>query len=959
MPPLAGMKSAATFSGFCSGGLYVRHLAPVSKATRARNIEWAAVAKLDEYKRKRRFGGKGTPEPSGEKPAKSKIESRKEKTERAERPRGSAPRPGRQDAGATPDIVRDPTAKAAPEPTGEYGRFVVQKHSARRLHYDLRLEVEGVMKSWAVPKGPTLNPGDKRLAVMTEDHPLDYQHFEGKIPEGHYGAGTVMVWDRGLYELMEMPGARKHIARGEVKFQLFGEKLRGGFALVKLKHSEKGNEWLLIKHKDHADPKYNIDEHDGSALTGRMLDEISAENPPKRARRPIHPTEVSNARRAAMPAKLEPMLAQSAEQPFSDPAWIFEIKWDGVRALVLLNKGKYELRSRNARTITSQYPELAELPGRILARQAVLDGEVVALDERGRGDFERLQERMHNSSPSPQLLAKSPVTLYLFDLLWYDGYDLCEAPLVQRKELLRCILKAGERIRFCDHHAEQGKELFELARQHGLEGIVAKRAESTYTSGRVGAWLKIKSRSDLDAVVAGWTEPRGAREHFGALIIGLYEGRKLRCVGQVGSGFDAKTLQKIIGRLKKLQTPKCPFDTLPETNEKPCWAEPQLVARVEYSGWTQEQRLRHPVFLGLRDDKQPAECVFAQPPAEKAMPATVTAPAIVGRILSKKSQIEDELFRGKSDNVTIELDGKRVRCANLNKVFFPESGYTKRDLLAYYYRVAEYVLPFLKDRPLVLRRYPDGISGMSFFQKDTTDAGVAEWVDTVLVPSEHRGDEIRFVIASDTAALLHLTNLGCIDHNPWSSRRYDLEHPDYFFYDLDPADGTEFSVVMTIAKALADKLDDLGVKYFSKTSGATGFHIYVPVERGYTYDQLRMFAEIIARLVATEHPKLVTQERTVSKRPAGRVMIDVSQNAYGRPLAAPYVVRAFPRAPVSAPVEARELKPSLAPERLNIKTVFDRIEKHGDLWAKFWKSAQRLEGATKKLGAHVPQRGKR
>jgi len=829
------------------------------------------------------------------------------------------------------------------------------------MHYDFRLEMDGVLKSWAVPKGPSLNPADKRLAVLVEDHPVDYQHFEGIIPAGHYGAGPVMVWDRGLYELVgELDGAQQ-IARGEVKFTLTGEKLRGSYALVKLKNSEKGNEWLMIKHKDAADPHWNIDEHDGSVLTGRTLEEISEEAPPKRAPFAIRPEELRGAQKEALPAKIEPMLATIVERPFSDPAWLYEIKWDGVRALAWVKDGKLELRSRTGRAITKQYPELVALPEHLRARQAVLDGEIVALDERGRGDFEKLQERMHNSSPSAAVVAKAPVTCYFFDLLYCDGYDLRDAPLAGRKALLRLLLTPDERIRYCDHQAEHGKELFELAREHGLEGIVAKRAESAYASGRSPTWAKLKTRVELDAVVVGWTEPRGTREHFGALLLGLYEGDTLEFAGHVGSGFDQKTLKRIIERLRPLAAQKCPCATLPETNEKAYWAKPKLVARIQHSGWTQERRPRHPVFLGLRDDVKPEDCQFVveAPAAAGRAPAVVTAPAVVGCVLAKKAQIEAELFKGRSDNVTVELDGKRVRLANLNKVYFPEAGYTKRDLLAYYYRIADRLLPFLRNRAMVLRRYPDGIKGMSFFQKDSGDV-IPDWMETVTIPSESsKRDEIRFLLCNDVAALLHLTNLGCIDHNPWSSACDDLEHPDYFFFDLDPSDGTEFSTVVTIARALDEKLEELGVRVFLKTSGATGMHMFIPVERGYTYEQLRMFAEIVARLVATENPKLVTQERSVAKRPAGRVYIDVSQNAYGRPLAAVYVVRPFPAAPVSAPVLPRELRPKLRPEDLNLKTIFRRLDKLGDLWGDFWKSCQRLDEPTRRLSSRVPATKKR
>ena len=908
------------------------------------------MAKLEEYRRKRRFDR--TPEPSGApEPAAGKVQ---EKT-------SPAPKPAT--AGKRTRLPKPKLPQLEVRPGAEHGdTFVVQKHRATRLHYDFRLAIDGTLKSWAVPKGPSQSHADKRLAVMTEDHPLDYGNFEGKIPEGNYGAGTVMVWDRGTFHVEGNLDALRQLEKGEIKFSLNGEKLRGSFVLVKLKQSEKGNEWLMIKHKDAAeDSSWNIDEHDGSALTGRTIEEIKEELPPKRQPIPIQAAEVQDARKGPMPSRVEPMLATLAERPFSDPNWLFEIKWDGVRALARIENGALTLRSRNSIDITQRYPEMASLPGALAARQAILDGEIVALDAQGRGDFERLQERMHVRAPSENLVAQIPVVYFAFDLLYCDGYDLREAPLLERKQLVRRLLYTSERFRYADHQLEHGKELFDLAAQNGLEGIVAKRADSPYVSDRSPYWVKLKITKTVDAVVGGWTEARTSALPLGSLLLGLYQGKTLRFIGHVGSGFDAKKLKELSSRLNELAASACPFDAVPETNEKPSWVSPALVARVKFSGWTQERALRHPVFLALREDARPIDCqweneVVVEPPA--AAPAVVRAPEVVGRVLSSKDEIEAELFKGRSETVTIELDGKRLRFSNLNKVYFPESGYTKRNLLAYYYRTADFILPFLRDRALVLRRYPDGIKGQAFFQKDVRE-GLPDWFKTVPVDSEHRGEVIQFATANDRASLLFLTGLGCIDHNPWSNRYDDLDHADYFFFDLDPSDGTEFSVVVTIAKALHEKLEELRLASFLKTSGATGMHIYLPVEPIYTYEQLRTFGEIIARTVTAEHPNLVTSERIVAKRPAGRVLIDVQQNAHGRPLAAAYSVRAFPEAPVSAPLLPRELRPSLRPETLNIKTVFARLKEKGDLWADFWKRRQRLEQAIELLSNHMPPRTKK
>jgi len=910
-----------------------------------------SMAKLEEYRKKRRFDR--TPEPFGE-------------------PEGPDQAPESEAAGKRKRLPNPKLSLLEIPAEARHGdTFVVQKHRATRLHYDFRLAINGALVSWAVPKGPSLNSADKRLAVQTEDHPLEYGGFEGKIPEGSYGAGTVMVWDRGTFAVENLPGsnldAAQQLKKGEIKFSLNGEKLRGSFVLVKLKKSEKSNEWLMIKHKDATeDPSWNVDKHDGSVLTGRTIEEIKEELPPKRSPIPLRPDELQEVRKAPMPSRLEPMLATIGDHPFSDPNWLFEIKWDGVRALAWIEDDALTIRARSGADITSRYPELASLPAALSARQAVLDGEIAAIDAHGRSDFGLLQERMHVRAPGENLISRVPVVFFAFDLLYCDGYDLRRSPLIERKQLLQRLLHTSEKFRFSDHQREHGKELLALARGAGLEGIVAKRLDSPYVSERSTSWVKLKVAQTLDAVIGGWTAARTTAIPLGSLLLGLYQGKKLCFIGHVGTGFDGKKLEELSGKLKKLESSFCPFDVVPETNEKPSWVSSTLVARVKFSGWTQEHSLRHPVFIALREDVRPADCQWEtevaltnpDPVAAGAPPAVVRAPAVVGRVISKKAQIEAELFEGRAETMLIELDGKRLRLTNLNKVYFPESGYTKRNLLAYYYQVSDFILPFLRGRALVLRRYPDGIKGQAFFQKDVRE-GLPEWFKTVPIDSEGRGKEIHYATADDRASLLFLTGLGCIDHNPWSNRTDNFDHPNYFFFDLDPSDGTEFSVVVTIAQALHKALEELHVAHFLKTSGATGFHIYVPVEPIYTYEQLRTFAEIIARNVTAEHANLVTNERIVAKRPVGRVLIDVQQNAHGRPLAAAYSVRAFPKAPVSAPVLPRELRASLKPESLNIKTISARLKEKGELWADFWKKRQRLENAIELLSERMTSKTKK
>src|SRR5258708_3300737 len=436
-----------------------------------------------------------------------------------------------------------------------------------------------------------------------------------------------MVWDRGTFHLEGNLGALKQLEKGEIKFSLNGKKSLGRFVLVKPKPTETGNEWLMIKHKDAAeDSSWSIDEHDGSALSGRTIEEIKEELPPKRKPTLIQASELQGARKGAMPSRLEPMLATLADRPFSDPNWLFEIKGDGVRALGRIENGALALRSRNAVDITKRYPELASLPDVLAARQAILDGEIVALDAQGHSSFERLQERMHVRAPSENLVAQMPAVYFAFDLLYCDGYDLRDAPLLERKQLLQRLLYTSERFRYADHQLEHGKELFALAEQNGLEGIVAKRADSPYVSDRSPYWVKLKITKTVDAVVGGWTEARTPSLPFGSLLLGLYEGKKLRFIGHVGSGFDAKKLKDLSGRLKVLAAPASPFGALPETHEKPAWVTPALVARVKFSGWTQEHALRHPVFIALREDARPVDCQWEN---EVDAAAPVAAPPLV------------------------------------------------------------------------------------------------------------------------------------------------------------------------------------------------------------------------------------------------------------------------------------------------------------------------------------------
>ncbi len=809
----------------------------------------------------------------------------------------------------------------------------MQRHLARRLHYDLRLEIGGVLKSWAVPQGPTLDPAVKRLAVLVEDHPLEYGEFEGNIPPGNYGAGSVMLWDRGTYELLGEGTAEEQFARGDLKFRLDGTKLRGAFALVRMKGRGKGNEWLLIKKKDEAarggwDPEAFA----WSVLTGRTQEEIARELPARTRTNPAPQrpaaASVPGAVRAEMPREITPMLAVSAEQPPAEPGWLYEIKWDGVRALCFVEPQSLRIVSRKGTPMDRQYPELAVLPHHVEAAAAILDGEIVALDEQGRPRFERLQPRIMASEPAAiaHLARTRPVTLYVFDLLYLDGYDLRAAPLVERRRLLASILRPGPSVRLSEHFEAGGAELLHAARANDLEGIVAKRAASPYAAGRSADWLKIKVSSEQEFVICGFTE--GRRDYFGALLVGLYEDGELQFAGSVGTGFDRKTMEGIARSLEPLRAQACPFGAAPELPQPVTWVRPELVCTVRFHSWTEEGRLRAPVFVGVRPDVDPRECL--------------RRPAQVAGLRPRNLLIAPERAE-----VVVEAGGHRIRLRNLRKVFYPREGYTKADVIQYYDAVSDLLVPHLKDRPLALRRYPDGIEAPYFFQKDAP-RGLPDWIRTEAIKEEDGGKPKRYVIGADRATLLYLANLGCIDQNPWMSRIGSLDHPDWMLIDLD-AQECGFDRIVEAALLVRRKLEQVGLAGYPKTTGGDGMHIYVPLEPVYGYEQTRALAEILARLLAAERPDLFTVPRAVAAREKGKVYFDYLQNARGKTISAPYVLRPYPGAPVATPLEWSEVVPGLSPGQFHIRNVLERFDRRGDLFEGVLRKPQRLEAAMEKL----------
>lgn len=833
-----------------------------------------------------------------------------------------------------------------PAPSKVHGKraapmFCVQRHHASHLHYDFRLEVDGALKSWAVPKGPTLDPDQKRLAMMVEDHPIEYGGFEGVIPAGNYGAGSVMLWDRGTFQILGDATPDEQLARGDFKFHLEGEKLHGDFALVHIKarsRSSKGNEWLLIKKRDQfAAPGWNPEDHGRSVLTGRTQEEIAQElDPPakaapaKKKRADVQfKTESKNdeadssldaiagAKRAPMPAIVSPMLAELGKgTPASGKEWLYEIKWDGVRALCFVDSGSdrdvVRILSRNGNDVTRQYPELSVLPHHLKAHRAIVDGEIAALDEKGRPNFELLQTRMHvtDAAAVARLSRNSPVTLFLFDLLYLDGYDLRGASLADRKKLLADILTPGNPILYSAHFEGDGHDVLEAAREHGLEGVVGKRASSKYESRRSSDWVKWKVTDASDFLICGYTV--GDRHGLGALILGERSSAgKLTWAGNVGTGFDRKMVELLFESLKPLETSKCPFPTRPKMpGEKIVWTKPELVCEVRFSNRTREGRLRAPVFLRLREDLDP-------PPARK------------------------DLLDASRKEATLDIDGHALKFTHLDKIFYPDDGYRKRDLLNYYDAVAPFILPHLKDRPLSLKRYPNGIAGDFFFQKNVPES-FPKWLRT------GEAEDICWVIGGDRATLLYLVNLGCIDHNPWMSRIATPEHPDYLLIDLDPQE-CGYEKIVEAALWVRAKLDRAGLESYPKTTGGDGMHVFVPLEPVYTYEQVRSFAQAIATIGAAERPDLFTTPRAPSKRDKGKVYLDWPQIAEGKTIAAPYVLRAYPGAPVAAPLDWSEVTTRLRPEQFHMKNALARFERLGDLFQGVLTRPQRLETAVHKL----------
>jgi bifunctional non-homologous end joining protein LigD len=754
--------------------------------------------------------------------------------------------------------------KQTPEPFGgkrpraKAPIFVVQRHDARRLHYDFRLERDGVLASWAVPKGVPLEPGEQHLAVHVEDHPLEYGSFEGEIPKGNYGAGTVEIWDRGTYELVEEK------RDGGLTVRLHGKRLEGTWTLVPAHLSGDEKNWLILRKRE-----------DGAVQTQRSR-------------------------------VYRPMLATLTDEIPKGEGWQFEPKWDGYRALGYVRGGEAKLVSRNGNDLTERFAPVAkELVKALRTPDAVVDGEVIALDSAGKASFSAMQQ------------GSTRLAYEVFDLLEADGRALVDLPLTERRARLEKLVVRNPLVQLSGSF-DDGEALLEAAREQGLEGVMAKRSASRYCEGKRNRdWLKIKTHGRQEFVICGYTEGQGRRSgRFGSLVLGVQRGGRWEWVGNVGTGFTERDIDELLAKLEPLRRDESPFPVVPKMPKvrkgDVVWVEPRLVAEVEFAEWTHDGHLRAPSFQGLRDDK-PAKDVRRERPAEAK-------------------------------------EGK-VKLSNLDKVFWADEGIVKGDLIDYYRAVADVLVPHLRDRPFTMRRYPDGAYGKAFFQKDAPK-GMPEWIPRfhVQVSTRERPPRKRWIdapIVNDEDSLLWMVNMGCIDMNAWYSRVDRPDRPDFVLFDLDPSPDVGFPEVVQVALLVKQALDALGLASFPKTSSAEGMHVILPVERRYTYGETREFCEIVAGALARTNRGLVTTEWSKAKRRG--VLIDANQNGEGKTIASVYSVRPRPGAPVSTPLRWDEVTQSLDPTAFTMDAVLERVRRHGDLFEGVLTTRQRLEPALRAL----------
>jgi bifunctional non-homologous end joining protein LigD len=830
----------------------------------------------------------------------------------------------------------------SPEPVGSVsaapGRlFVVHKHAARQLHWDLRIEMDGVLRSWAVPRGPSYDMNDKRLAVRVEDHPLEYGDFEGIIPAGNYGAGGIIVWDRG--EWVPLEDWREGLEKGKLLFELKGYKLHGKWTLVKIKKSEK--DWLLIKERDAYVRQPGDVFPEQSVLSGLTVEEVkTGQTNASVVRKALQREDVPRGR--LDPHKTPVMLAETTDTAFTRDGWLFELKMDGYRLLACKSGGEALLLTRNGNDYTDVFPEIAKAVKALPLDSCIIDGEVVVLDDEGKPSFSLLQQRGRITTPLDikRAAVELPAAFFVFDLLSFEDFDVRPLPLTRRKELLAQLIPKIGAVRYLDHIEKAGEAFLTQVAALGLEGIVAKKVDSPYRGGRTDKWLKIKAEKTGDFVIVGFTEPRGNRSGFGALQLADYVNGTLVYAGRAGTGFAESQLSQFRSLLEPLirNDPPClgpvpepgaearPKSQIPETKTT-TWTEPVHVCEVRFREWTHDGVLWHPAFLRIREDKRPHDCerqgwanapeinpdTGANTPNAPSDPSPVPAPA------PAIDEPAAEVPRAKPVQKTVNI-------SNPKKIFWPAEGYTKGDLIEYYRSISKWILPYLKNRPVVMTRYPDGIDGKSFYQKDAPEFA-PDWIRTIPIWSTDTERDINYFVCDDEDSRVYIANLGAIPLHIWASRVGSLEQPDWCVIDLDPKDAP-FSDVIRCAEVLHRICDESELPNYVKTTGKTGLHIMVPLGRQLTYAQSRTLGELLARLVIRELGTISTITRHVTKR-GDKVYLDYLQNRHGQLIVAPFIVRPLPGATVSMPLTWDEVSMSLDPKRFTIRTALERMERTG------------------------------
>ncbi|AHG93522.1 DNA ligase D (plasmid) [Gemmatirosa kalamazoonensis] len=827
------------------------------------------------------------------------------------------------------------SADTTPEPMGSVspvlGRlFVVHKHAARQLHFDLRLEMDGVLRSWAVPKGPSYDMNDRRLAVKVEDHPIEYGDFEGIIPAGNYGAGGIIVWDRG--EWVPLEDWREGLEKGKLLFELRGHKLHGKWTLVKIKKSDR--DWLFIKERDAWVRTPGDDFPETSVLSGLTVEEVKAgKSPTGRVRAAL--MEAGAPATRVDPRAVEVMLAEPADEAFTRAGWLFEPKLDGYRLLAAKTRGDVLLLTRNGNDYTNVFPEIARAVRAIPCHECIVDGEVVVLDPRGMPNFALMQRRGQLTSPLDirRMAVELPATYYAFDLLAFEEFDVRPLPLVRRKALLAELVPSLGVLRSVDHHEREGERFLQHASAIGLEGMIAKRADAPYRGGRTDAWLKIKSARTGDFAIVGFTAPNGGRRHFGALQLADMVGGRLVYAGRVGTGFDDAQLARLGAMLQPVIRSDAPCDgpvaapgaepaaAIPETGTT-TWVDPVHVCEVRYAEWTPDGLLRHASFLRMRTDKHPRDCDRQRWPAHEPEPVPMT---VAVDVADAADAVEESEAAPVAPEPPRPVE-KTFAFSNLSKRYWPAEGYTKGDLVEYYRAIAPRMLPYLSDRPVVLTRFPDGIEGKSFYQKDAPEF-TPPWVRTIPIWSEESQREIRYFVCNDVETLLYLANMASIPLHIWASRVGSLEQTDWCVIDLDPKEAP-FSDVVRTALVLREICESIGLPSYVKTTGKTGLHILVPLGRQCTYAQSRMLGELLARVVLARVRDIATITRHVTKR-GDKVYLDYLQNRHGQTIVAPFSVRPLPGATVSMPLRWEEVNASLDPKAFTIRTALDRMDRLG------------------------------